>query len=155
MDMQAVLKAGGIGAVLLIVLNLLGLIPCVGCFTFILSLVVYVGIGILAAMWMAPPRTAGSGATNGAIAALVAVMISGFINMIVLAIYGAISGASQLSQLSPEQMEMLMETGIDPTIFAGPVGAAGMGLACCTIFLFIGAALGAIGGAIWGNSHPL
>ncbi|MBN1995101.1 MAG: hypothetical protein JW953_20575 [Anaerolineae bacterium] len=154
MDMQAVLKAGGLGAVVLIVLNLLGLIPCVGCITFILSLVVYVGIGVLAAMWMMPPRTAGSGATNGAIAAVAAALVAGGVNTVIMAIYGLITGGSQLSQIPPEQMEVLVEAGIDPAMLAGPLGAAGAGVCCCTIFLFIGAVLGAAGGAFWGNSHP-
>ena len=34
MDMQAVLKAGGVGAAILVLFSLLGLIPCVGCITF-------------------------------------------------------------------------------------------------------------------------
>ena len=154
MDMQAVLKAGGIGAVVVIVLNLFGLIPCVGCITFILVLLAYVGVGILAALWMTPPRTAGSGATNGAVAAVVTALIAGLINIVVLAIYGAVTGASQLAQLPPEQLQLLTEAGIDPTMLVGPMASAGVGAFCCTIYLFIGAALGAIGGAIWGNSHP-
>jgi len=154
MDTQAVLKAGGIGAGVIILLNLFGLIPCVGCITFILVLLAYVGIGVLAALWMTPPRTAGSGATNGAIAAVVTALIAGFINIIVMAIYSSITGASQLSQVPPEQLQILMDAGIDPAMLVGPLAAAGVGVLCCTAYLFIGAALGAIGGAIWGNTHP-
>ena len=154
MDMQAVLKAGGIGAAVVIVLNLFGLIPCVGCITFILVLLAYIGVGVLAALWMTPPRTAGSGATNGAVAAVVAALIAGLINIVVMAIYAAVTGASQLAQLPPEQLQLLTEAGIDPTMLVGPIASVGVGAACCTIFLFISAALGAIGGAIWGNSHP-
>ena len=154
MDMQAVLKAGGIGAVVIIVLNLFGLIPCVSCLTFILVLLAYAGIGVLAALWMTPPRTAGNGATNGAIAAVVTALIAGFINIIVMAIYSGITGASQLSQIPPEQLQLLMDAGIDPAILVGPLAAAGVGVFCCTIYLFIGAALGAAGGAIWGITHP-
>jgi len=154
MDMQAVLKAGGLGAVVVIVLNLFGLIPCVGCITFILVLLAYVGIGVLAALWMKPPRTAGSGATNGAMAAVATALIAGLINILVMAIYAGITGASQLSQLPPEQLQLLMDAGIDPAVLVGPLAAAGVGFFCCTAYLFIGAALGAIGGAIWGNTHP-
>ncbi len=154
MDTQAVLKAGGIGAAILIVLNILGLIPCVGCITFILSLVAYVGIGVLAAYWMTPPRTAGSGAINGAIAATVAALAGGLVNLVIMGLYTAISGASQLSQIPPEQLEALVEMGIDPAILAGPVAAVGVGAFCCVIFLVLGAGLGAAGGAFWGNGHP-
>jgi len=154
MDMQAVLKAGGIGAAVVIVLNLFGLIPCVGCITFILVLLAYIGVGVLAALWMTPPRTAGSGATNGAVAAVIAALIAGLINIVVMAIYAAVTGASQLAQLPPEQLQLLTEAGIDPTMLVGPIASVGVGSVCCTIFLFISAALGAIGGAIWGNSHP-
>jgi hypothetical protein len=154
MDMQAILKAGGIGAAVIIVLNLFGLIPCVGCITFILVLLAYAGVGVLAALWMKPPRTAGSGATNGAIAAVVAALIAGLINIFVMAIYSGITGASQLSQVPPEQLQVLIDAGIDPAMLVGPLAAAGIGAFCCTIYLFIGAALGAIGVAIWGNTHP-
>jgi hypothetical protein len=154
MDMQAVLKAGGLGAVVLIILNLLGLIPCVGCITFLLSLVVYAGIGVLAAYWMPPPRTAGSGATNGALAAVMAALVAGVIGIVILAIRGAITGGAQLAQIPPEQLRTLAEAGIDPSIFAGPAGGGLAGALCCTFFLFIGAGLGAVGGAIWGNSRP-
>jgi hypothetical protein len=39
MTVQNGLKAGGIGAVISVILNLLGIIPLVGCCTFILTLV--------------------------------------------------------------------------------------------------------------------
>jgi hypothetical protein len=152
--MQAVLKAGGIGAVILIVLNLLGLIPCVGCITLLLSLVVYVGIGVLAAQWMAPPRTTGSGAGAGAAAAVVAALIAGIVNLVVTGIYYSVTGVSQLSQIPPEQIEALYELGIDPALLVGPAAIIGVGAVCCTIFLFIAAGLGAAGGAFWGSSHP-
>jgi hypothetical protein len=38
-------------------------------------------------------------------------------------------------------------------MLAGPVAALGVGAVCCTIGLVIAAALGAAGGAYWGNSH--
>jgi hypothetical protein len=161
MDMQAVLKAGGVGAAVLIVLTLLGYIPCVGCITFILSLVAYVGIGVLAAYWMAPPRTAGSGAGAGAVATAIAALIAGIIGLIINGIYFAITGSSQFEQafadLPPEQLQMMSEMGIDPTMFAGGAGIAGVlgiGVVCCGIWLFVAAGLGAAGGAYWGSSHP-
>lgn len=153
MDMQAVLKAGGVGAAILIILNILGLIPCVGCITLVLSLAAYVGIGMLAAHWMMLPRTARSAATNGAIAAAAAALIGGLVNLVVVGLYAAISGATQLSQISPGQLQTLYDLGIDPAVLAGPVAAVGISAFCCTIFLFIAAGLGAAGGAFWGSRH--
>ncbi len=161
MDMQAVLKAGGVGAAVLIVLTLVGYIPCVGCLTFILTFVAYVGIGVLGAYWMAPPRTGNAGAINGAGAAVVAGAIAGLINMLVSGVYFAITGTSQMTQaladIPPEQLAALSEAGIDPAILAGGAGIAGvLGLTalCCGLGIVIAALLGAAGGAYWGSSHP-
>ena len=76
------------------------------------------------------------------------------IGIVILAIRGAITGGAQLAQIPPEQLRTLAEAGIDPSIFAGPAGGGLAGALCCTFFLFIGAGLGAVGGAIWGNSRP-
>ncbi len=48
MTFQNGLKAGGIGAIIAVILNLLGIIPVVGCCTFILTLLLWVGVGVLA-----------------------------------------------------------------------------------------------------------
>ena len=161
MDMSAVLKAGGVGAAVLVVLSLLGYIPCVGCFTFILTLVAYVGIGILAVYWSAPPRTGSGGAMSGAVAAVVAALIAGVINLMISAVYFSITGSAQFTQaladIPPEQLAVLAEAGIDPSLLAGGAGIAGVlgiGALCCTLGLVIAAALGAAGGAFWGSSHP-
>ena len=62
---QAGLKAGAVGAGVIVLLNLIGLIPCAGCVTCILGLLAYVGAGALAAYWLPPTRTAGQGAGAG------------------------------------------------------------------------------------------
>ena len=157
MDMQAVLKAGGVGAGVLILLSVLGLIPCVGCLTLILSLAAYVGVGILAARWMAPPRDGASGAKNGAAAALVAGLVSGLVNIVIGGIQFAIYGTSQMTEainnLPPEQAAALAEAGISPAALG--VGAVlGIGAGCCLLGMLIAAGLGAAGGYYWGNSHP-
>ncbi len=162
MDTQAVLKAGGVGAVVLIFLTLLGFIPCVSCFTWILNLLAYVGIGVLAAMWMAPPRTGGSGAKNGAVAAVVAGLVAGLVAIVLNTAYFAISGgtsqvAQALADLPPEQLEALRQAGIDEALLAslGSIGGViGIGSFCCLVGVLIAAALGALGGYFWGNSHP-
>jgi hypothetical protein len=157
MNTQAILKAGGVGAGILLVLNLLGLIPCVGCITLILSLLVYVGVGVLAALWMPAPRDGASGAKNGAVAAIVAGLVSGVVNMVLAGIQFAISGTSQMTQaindLPPDQAAALAELGISPAALG--IGAVlGLTAGCCLIGMLIAAGLGAAGGYYWGNSHP-
>ncbi len=162
MNTQAVIKAGGVGAVILIVLSVLSYIPCVGCFTLILTLAAYAGIGALAAKWMPPIRTAGQGAGTGAAAAVLAGLIAGLVIMVISAIYFVITGGTAqmtaaLQDLPPEQAQMLAEMGIDPAMFAGSmgiVGVLGVGAVCCTLGLIVAAILGAIGGAVWANMRP-
>lgn len=157
MDTQAILKAGGVGAGVLIVLNLLSLIPCVACITLILSLLTYVGVGVLAALWMPPPRDGASGAKNGAVAALLAGIVSGLVNMVLAGIQFSINGTSQLTEainnLPPEQAQALADAGISPAALG--IGAVlGIGFGCCLLGIVIAAGLGAAGGYFWGNSHP-
>lgn len=161
MDMQAILKAGGIGAAILIVLNLLSLIPCVGCLTFFVQLAVYVVIGILAVRFMVMPRNVNSGATNGAVATLAAALVAGLVGVLINAAYFAVTGSAQmfqaLSELPPEQLAALSEAGIDPSILAGGVGIAGvLGLSviCCGLWAVFAALLGAGGGAFWASRNP-
>jgi len=46
------LKAGLLGAAVVVVLQVLGIIPCVGCVTWILTYVAYGCFGALAAYWL-------------------------------------------------------------------------------------------------------
>jgi len=158
---QAGLKAGAVGAGVLVVLNLIGLIPCVGCITCILGLLAYVGAGALAAYWLPPTRTAGEGAGAGAIAGVVAGIVSGIVNMIIAALQFAISGGpgammKQMSQLPPEVMRELHQAGVDPSIFAGTsiAGVIGLSAMCCVITFTLAAVLGAIGGVIFAAAKP-
>ena len=66
------LKAGLIGAAIVLVLNLIGIIPVIGCIGLPLELVAYGVIGALAALWMTPRREAGRAAGQGALAGLIA-----------------------------------------------------------------------------------
>lgn len=147
------LKAGLIGAVVLVVLNLLGLIPCVGIITCILGLVAYAGIGALAAYWMPPVRETGAAAGQGALAAGVAAIIGGLVNMAVTFIQTTAMGTAQImSQLPPETIQQLEDAGMDPAIFeqfVGPLGALLGGGLCCLGGLILAVILGAIGGAVF------
>ena len=71
------LKAGLIGAVILIVLNVVELVPCAVCCTLPLEWVALGCVGALAAYWMVAPRTLGAGAGQGALAGVIAEAIGG------------------------------------------------------------------------------
>jgi hypothetical protein len=143
-------KAGLVGAAVLIVLDLVGLIPCVGCVTLLLGIVAYLGIGILAAYWMPPPRTAGSGAGQGALAAVLAAFIGGLVNTIIATIQMAlVDTAAITSQMPAESLQQLEELGMDLSTFVGPGAGVAYGSVCCLIGLILAAILGAVGGAIF------
>lgn len=144
------IKAGLIGGVILIVVDLLGLIPCVGCFAWIIALLAYVGIGALAAYWIPPLREAGAAAGQGALAATLAALVGGIINTIIFTIQTASANTAEvLSQVPAESLQQLEEMGWDPAMFAGPTAGAVFGSVCCVFFLLFAAILGAIGGAIF------
>lgn len=150
---KAGLKAGLIGAAVILVMTLLNQIPGVGCFCCPLTFLVYAGIGALAGFFLIPPRTAGTGAGAGAIAGLISGAISGLVWSIVMAIQMALAGPGEImSYIDPRQMQQLTELGIDPemfTMFSGVGGVAITGGLCCLTGLAAGAGLGAIGGAIF------
>ncbi len=156
--MSSWLKAGLIGGVVLVVLDLLGLIPCVGLVTCILGLVAYIGIGALAAYWLPPMRMAGPAAGQGALAAGLAALISGITNTILILIQSMIAGSARiLSQIPPETLQQLQDAGMDPQMlerFAGPGGALLGGSICCIGGLILAVILGAIGGAIFAAIKP-
>jgi len=155
MTVQASLKAGAIGAGVAVVLALISLIPCVGCFTWILGLLLYIGVGALAAYWLPPVRTAGGGAGAGALAGVIAAIIGGIVNMIIGAVRVAIVGPQTMAtQIPPDTMRQLAEVGVDPTIFMGFGGVLIGGSICCVIGLVIAAVLGAIGGVIFAAVKP-
>lgn len=147
------LKAGLIGGAALIVLDLLGLIPCVGLVTCILGLLAYACIGALAAYWMPPVRMADRAAGQGALAAILAALISGIVNTILILIQTAVMGSARiLSQIPPQTLRQLQDAGVDPQMlkmFTGPRGALLGGSICCVGGLILAAILGAIGGAIF------
>lgn len=151
--MSASLKAGLIGAAVAVVLSLLGLVPCLGCVAAILGLVLYVVVGVLAASWMEPPRDAGKGAGNGAIAGLITALGGGITSVIVSAIRFTVGGGQaavmrQFRQLPPEFREPWRDLGLDPNMLARPGWAIGSSAVCCGLGLLLAAALGAAAGAI-------
>lgn len=155
--MQAWLKAGLIGAAILVILNLFGLIPVpgIGCITFILSLLAYAGIGALAASYLPPPRDTGRSAGQGALAGGLGAVIGGLVGLVITLIQAAtIDSAEILSQLPPDVLRQMQEQGIDPNIFLGPGWAAIAGTFACGIGLILGVGLGALGGLIYASTRP-
>lgn len=151
--MSASLKAGLIGAAVAVVLSVLGLIPCVGCVSSLLLLVVYAGVGVLAAKWMEGARDAGEAAGAGAVAGLIAGLGAGITGVASSAIRLAVGGgqaalARQLRQLPPEILEMWRDMGFDPRMMARPGWTIGSSVLCCGAGLVLAAALGAVAGAI-------
>ncbi len=144
------LKAGLIGAVVLVVLTLLGLIPIVSCLVIPLTLLAYAGIGALAASYMPPPRAAGQAAGQGALAATVASVIGGIAQWILTAVQAStVNIAEAISQLPPETLQQLEDAGVDPALFFGGGMAAVVGFICCSVGVLVAVALGAVGGAIY------
>jgi len=159
MSMQAGLKAGGIGAVVMIVLALLGLIPIpfLGCLCCLLVFAAWIGAGVLAANFSPAPRTSGAAAGAGALAGVISGLGYGLVLAIVDVVRAATgAGAAALSSaFTPEMLQQLQQAGIDPqtftqitTFMASTGGAALVGSLCCIGALVLGAALGAVGGAI-------
>jgi hypothetical protein len=100
------LKAGLVGAAVLVVLALLGFIPCVGACTCLIGVLAYAGIGALAAYWMPPVREAGVAAGQGALAAILASLIGGIANTVVILVQTATVGTDQiLSQIPPDMLQ--------------------------------------------------
>jgi hypothetical protein len=152
---KAGLKAGLIGAAVVLVMTLLNQIriPGIGCVCCPLTLLAYAGIGVLAGYFLVPPRTPGTGAGAGAIAGLTSGAIGGIVWIIALAIQMAMMDTTDImANIPPETLRQLTEVGVDPDVFATFSGAGGVALVggmCCLTGLAAGAGLGAIGGAIF------
>jgi hypothetical protein len=147
---QAGLKAGLIGGAIVAVLQLVGLIPCVGCITWLLGWAIYVGAGVLAAFWLPAPRSTGDGAGAGAIAGAITGVIGGIFGMIASGIQFAFTdSAAILSQIPQESLDALRDVGMDPAMFTSIGFTLGVSAFCCLVGMVIAVVLGAIGGAIF------
>jgi uncharacterized protein YybS (DUF2232 family) len=95
-------------------------------------LAIYTGVGVLAGIFLHPPRTPGKGAGAGAIAGLISGIIVGVVGVTMVA-----TGIS--SVLSSPQMQQAIKQGFDPMTLV-VIGAV------CNPLL--GAGVAAVGGAI-------
>ncbi len=153
------LKAGLIGSGILLLLNLLGLIPLplLGCLTFFLEVIVFVGAGALAAHFIAPPRLSGKAAGQGALAGLLMGLVGALIATILAPLALSLSGGSSsiVSAMPPETLMQLEQAGIDPAMLFGGGTMAGVTAICCfPAGALIGAGLGALGGLIYAAANP-
>lgn len=147
------LKAGLIGAGVAVLLSLLSLVPCLGCITAGLTLVIYVGVGALAAHWTEAPRDVGKGAGTGAVAGLITASAGGLTLMVVNALRFTAGGAEatlrrQFRQFPPGMRNPWGDLGFVPGRLAHPAFAIGGSALCCGLGILLAAALGAAGGAI-------
>jgi hypothetical protein len=151
------LKAGLIGAAVVVLSQLIGFIPVIGICSFFVTLAGYAVAGVLAARYLPPRRESGRSAGQGALAGLVAGVIGGiFVALLTPLSINAMGGTGALiAQLPPETLDQLAQMGVDPaTIFnAGTVG--GMMLLCCLpTGLVLGAIIGALSGLIYAAARP-
>jgi hypothetical protein len=155
--MKPGIKAGLIGGAVIIVLNLIGLVPVLGCLSMPLQLLGYVGIGMLAGFWLAPRREGGRAAGQGAIAGLLAAAIGGVVSIALAPVTLALSGGPQaiLSQMPAESLDALRSAGIEPSAIINSGTTAGLTAICCVpVGLLLGAGLGALGGLIFAGIKP-
>lgn len=131
LDMQSVLKAGGIGAGVAIVLGVLSLIPVIGPFIAILFLcggfLIPVASGMLYGYFAPGQEDTGTAAIGGALAGGASGILLAVFNAISTAVVGAASEG--------------IGTGLAGGAMSGIVGAMCFGI--------MGFVLGAVGGLIW------
>jgi hypothetical protein len=154
---QPWLRAGLIGAGLIIVVNLLGLLPNVGGISLPLQFVALAGVGILAASFMLPPRDSGRAAGQGALAGLLTGIAGGIVGVIMVAVGLNSLGGPQaiISQLPPDLLQQYSQAGVDPaTLLTSGVITAIVALCCLPGSLIAGALLGGLGGAIYAAVKP-
>jgi hypothetical protein len=153
---KAGLKAGLIGLAVMVVISLINQLllaelfaaqPMLSLASCGVSVVLYVGIGVLAAFFLPAPRSAGDGAKAGLIAGLISAVVSVLLGVVILVIRTR-SGAP-LPGVTPEQLEMMEQQGMNLgliTLISGSVGAVcGAGL---------GAGAAAAGGALLAAIKP-
>ncbi len=154
--MSGWLKAGLIGAGILVAISVVGALPCIGCCAVPVEWVALGCIGALAVYWLSPVSSLASAAGYGALAALIAAAIGGIVGAVIDTVSGAVLGPAEfawLERVPPEVWRQWRAWGFDPRMFAQPrVGTLATligSMTCCGFTLAIGAGLGALGGVIF------
>ncbi len=153
------LKAGLIGAGILILLNLLNVIPVplLGCLVFLLEIATFVVVGVLAARWLPAGTLGNRAAGEGALAGLLSGVLGAVVSTLLAPLGLAFSGGTNsiLSQLPPESLQQLEQAGVDPSALFGAGTMMGITAFCCIpLGALAGAGLGALGGLIYGAMNP-
>lgn len=148
--MSGWLRAGLIVGIVLVIFRIINaLLPAAVCITGPLELIAYIIAGAMAASYVPPIRNAGQGAGQGAIAGLLASLIAGVLGVIISTAAVATGAATRGVPIPTDQFPPGMQVPGIETGLTGIGGALIFGTVCCTIGLFIAAALGAIGGALY------
>jgi len=112
---KAGLKAGLIGTAVMLTLTVLNrLLQVSGMWAMVsfgVSVLAYAIIGVLAGLFLAPPRTAKRGAGAGAIAGLTSALISSVVGLVILLVQWRNTG--MMPGLNPQQMQQLLDSGMD------------------------------------------
>lgn len=147
---KAGLKAGLIGTGVMLVWTIVGrLVPLSGIWVWVstgISLLTYAGIGVLASLLLAQPRTPGKGAGAGAISGLISGLIAGGVGVAILLVQ--ISGTGDVPTMTPQQLEQIRQLGQS----GPPLPLLLAPSAVC--IMAIGSGLAAIGGAILAAVKP-
>lgn len=151
------LKAGLIGGAALVAINVIGLLPVIGCIALPVALIAYPAIGALAAYWLPPRRESGPAAGQGALAGVISGLIAGLSQVVLTPVGIALSGGTDalIAQVPAELLPQLDQVGIDPAQLFHSGVFSGVSLVCCLpAGLIFGALLGALGGIIVAAVKP-
>jgi hypothetical protein len=161
--MKPWLRAGLIGAAILVVLALVSLIPAVGACCCCAWPLVYLLIGALAGSFVPPVRDSGTAAGQGALAAALAQLLGGGVYTVIVTIQSASTDVSQaFSELTKAWQSAgldttTLQTALDnaPPWLTGKSGGLIAGLAsggmCLVGGLIVAAILGALGGLVFAS----
>ena len=155
--MRPWLKAGLIGAGIMLMLSLLSMVPFLSCLAFPLQFLAYLGVGGLAAAYLPPRRETGRAAGQGALSGLIASLASGLVSLILTPVTLAMQGgaAAIINQMPPEMLRQFEQAGVDPGQLLNTGTITGLtGLCCLPTGLILGMVLGALGGLIYAAVKP-
>ena len=147
---KAGLKAGLLGTGVMLVWTVIGrLVPISGVWVWVssgVSLLLYTCTGVLAGVFLNPPRAPGKGAGAGAIAGLMSGLIAGGVGIAILLVQISSGGtAPGMTAQQMAQIRQVSESGV-------PLAALLAPSAVC--IMAIGSGLAAIGGAILSAVKP-
>ncbi len=153
------IRAGLIGGTLAALLSLLSLIPFFGCLTMPVSLLVYFGSGVLAAVLhlRRRPRAGTQGvAQAGFLAGLLTGLIDAIIGLVTVPLALAMTGGSQVivHQLPVEVTTLVDALGLTPQTVFGTAGLLLLAAIVAVATIVLATLLGTLGGLLMAASRP-